>query len=362
LKLYEITGNEKELDFVRSHYTDLKNSPDYTIFGSVMEFFGGKGLRDEGCASADFVRLALHLYQITEDPHFLYDAEKALFNALYFNQYPTGDFGHHILTKNKQTVYEGVNQSSATFTIDGVSSHYRMAAWWCCTMHGLRCMQDAREQIIKLKDGALYVDLFLETNLSIQDSDLAISRITHSDYPLYYEFEWSAYIPYELYMRFPEWATRMEIYKNGKLLKVERKGNYLHIPEKINKKDVLGVGFELPIQLIDLKGKKDSSISQYFSGYIYYGPFLMGIDDGSDPVFLSEPNDNELIVESIREVDAIGKAQNGKSFPYLVARYHHAGFPSELQTMLRPVNEYALENRPNASIKFEFESENEKSP
>jgi DUF1680 family protein len=356
LKLYELTGNEEDLDFVIMRYNDLKNSTDYTVFGSVMEFFGGKGLRDEGCASADFVRLALHLFRITSDQGYLNDAEMALYNALYFNQYPTGDFGHHILTINKQVVYEEQKDKSTTFSIDGVSSHYRMAAWWCCTMHGLRCLQDVMTRVVSLKEGALYVDLYLETQVTLRGSILTISRNSSSDYPLYYEFEFINPLEDEIYLRIPAWASRMDIYKNGKPLKAEKKGNYLHIPGKINKNDRLGVGFALKIRIHGSDGRMISSSMDDFSGYIFYGPYLMGIDDVSDPDFLSEPNDNRLILESIREEEPSGKEQNGAFSLALQAKYHHSGFPSELRTILQPVKEYTFKNQPNASIKFSFES------
>ena len=356
LNLYELTRNEEDLDFVIRQFNDLKNSADYTVFGSVMEFFGGKGLRDEGCASADFVRLALHLFQITGDQGYLNDAEKALYNALYFNQYPTGDFGHHILTLNKQLAFEEQKDESAAFSIDGVSSHYRMAAWWCCTMHGLRCLQDALTQVVRLKDGALYVDLYLETRLTLPGSNLTISQYTSTDYPLYYEFEFINPLDNEIYLRIPAWADRMDIYKNGKQLKAEKKGNYLHIPDKINKNDRLGVGFGLQIRIHGPDGKMISSLKDDFSGYIFYGPYLMGIDDGTDPDFLSEPNNNRLILESIREEEPARKDQNGVFSLALQAKYHHSGFPSELRTILQPVKDYTFKDQPNACIKFSFES------
>lgn len=84
--------------------------------------------RDEGCSTADFLRLCLGLYRATGATKYLLTAENTLYNSLYFNQYFTGDFGHHNLH----------NRGSGPSTI--------MAAWWCCNMHGLRALQEVNRE------------------------------------------------------------------------------------------------------------------------------------------------------------------------------------------------------------------------
>jgi hypothetical protein len=51
LELYGYDGDIKHIEFVTNKYNDLINSNDYTIFGSVPEYFGGKGTRDEACST-----------------------------------------------------------------------------------------------------------------------------------------------------------------------------------------------------------------------------------------------------------------------------------------------------------------------
>ncbi len=127
--LYTLTKDAAHLAYAQRQFDDLLSSKDYTLFGAVKEYFGGEqpgrdhhGERDEGCSSADFVRLALQLYQATGEARYLEAAHYAIPNALAFNQYASGDFGHHFI---EQGHLEPSNPRRS---------------WWCCTMHGLRAL------------------------------------------------------------------------------------------------------------------------------------------------------------------------------------------------------------------------------
>jgi hypothetical protein len=125
--LHELRHRPEDLAFVEKNYRDLVTSPDYMPFGGVNEYFGSleehnNDLRSEGCSEADFFGLSMQLYHATGNIDYLQKAEHSLLNELSFNQFASGDFGHHHL--------------------DGRSG-YRLGdqdhkAWWCCTMHGLR--------------------------------------------------------------------------------------------------------------------------------------------------------------------------------------------------------------------------------
>ena len=131
--LYHLTGERTHLDYVQREFDDLLASDDYTLYGGVREYFGPEvegrdhsGQRDEGCSSADFVRLALQLYEATSQERYREVAHYGIINALLFNQYGSGDFGHHFLA-------HGYLQPSNP-----------RRSWWCCTMHGLRALQTLR--------------------------------------------------------------------------------------------------------------------------------------------------------------------------------------------------------------------------
>ena len=154
LQLYELTGDEGVLAYVRGTFDDLLDSDDHTMYGAVFEYFGGHGdasggahgaNRDEGCSSADFCRLALHLHEVTGEGRYLEAGEKSLVNALMYNQYPSGDFGHHFI---EEGVFAAANPRRS---------------WWCCTMHGLRALLEVRDRygLVEGPDGGLRVQLFV---------------------------------------------------------------------------------------------------------------------------------------------------------------------------------------------------------
>ncbi len=353
LKLYEITKDSTELNYVLNQYNDLVHSNDLTIFGSVMEYFGNSGSRDEGCATADFVRLSLHLYRITGNIEYLRHAENAMYNALYFNQYETGDFGHHELLPDfsKQPAV-GVKETNMKM-LTGASSYYRMAAWWCCTMHGLRSLYSLNQNMVHFHDSKAYLDLFLEAGFDKNGLTLHIDRILNPAYPLYYEIRIDTIKDKEFFIRNPYWAAGMHIALNGKPVNVTN-APFVQVPGPLKEGDIISVGFDLKKHFIDNNGNNLVPIPENFAGYYFYGPFLMGVDDTSDPVFLAEPNDNQVYIETA-ENRFSGFGENSQAPFYQVAEYRHSGFPSDLKTTLRPVKDVAFEKTPMLQIRFDFE-------
>ena len=118
----------------------------YTVSENLLwtsgppEYFAPGIARDEGCGSADWVRLNLDLGRLTARERYLAAAEEGLFNALFANQMPSGDFGHLTLT-NSGFGYGAVQ------------------AWWCCTLHGLRAFEAVRKAAFRAVASALHYDL-----------------------------------------------------------------------------------------------------------------------------------------------------------------------------------------------------------
>lgn len=169
LQLYELTGDEAVLAYVRETFDDLLDSDDHTMYGAVYEYFGGEGddsggahaaTRDEGCSSADFCRLALHLHEVTGEERYLEAGERSLVNALFYNQYPNGDFGHHFI---EEGVFAAANPRRS---------------WWCCTMHGLRALLEVRDRygLVDVPGGGVRVQLFAPGTYTNGDLSAAIGE------------------------------------------------------------------------------------------------------------------------------------------------------------------------------------------
>ncbi len=123
LELYRVTHDDQWLKKVEAEWDGIIDSGNLLPQGALPEIFKPLIARDEGCAEADWVRLNLGLWSETRNPRYLESAELSLFNEFFFNQFSTGDYGHH------------------TFTDGGVASR-SARAWWCCTFHGLRAFPD----------------------------------------------------------------------------------------------------------------------------------------------------------------------------------------------------------------------------
>lgn len=346
LVLYEYDKNPVHFNYVRGAYEDLINSVDYTIYGSVQEYFGGKGKRDEGCSTADFIRLSLHLYKLTQDISYLERAEFAIYNALYFNQYFTGDFGDHEIS----------SYSSRTDFIQ--------AAWWCCTMAGLRAMQIIRDDYFVVnKDGKIKLNLFLETDYSDNQLAFSVSRGKMADGFHFFDIliERAENPKQPLYLRKPSWTAGTKILLNGKEINPALKDGYFLLENDIKAGDLLQVGmtYQTRVILPDKNTILLGEIAEPVTGALCYGPYLMTIDNKLDYTFLSEPNNNVIYSHTVASASGIEAMSGvtGDSYVgdvYLTANYKHEGFPSYYQTILRPVSEMTWHRHPSMMVSFRF--------
>lgn len=343
LDLYAYTKDKRHLDYVTALYEELVNSPDYTAFGSVTEYFGGGfGGRDEGCSSADFVNLSLALHDLTGDIKYLERAENAVYNSLFFNQFFTGDFGHH-------KVVGDILAGDA----------YNMS-WWCCTMAGLKSMMNVRDHMIQNGED-IKLNLYMEACYDDGEAALEVSQKKP-------EGLWHAYVlnlrkmpDKKLLLRMPKWTEAMEVFVNGKKAETAREGDYLEIAQKIGAGDSLEarLKYALKIKTGDGAVISPAEIDTPISGILRCGPHMMAVDNAADFEFLAEPADNFVYAGTIEAADRdeiLGQSsgETPSKAPYLAARYKHGGFPSYAQTVFRPVSEMTYFRHPSMRITHMF--------
>jgi len=353
LQLYEYDQHKQHFDYVVKAYADLIASDDYTLFGSVKEYFGNNtwGGRDEGCSTADFIRLSLHLYQLTRDIDYLERAEFAILNALYYNQYFTGDFGSH-----------AVNRFSSRADI-------MSACWWCCTMAGLRAMQIVRNDFLaETNQGGVKINLYLDTDYSDDRVTFSIKKgMMQGDFHTYdIRFIKMADPANTFSIRQPSWADDVEIALNGKKVGYQTRNGFFVIENKITTGDLLQIRLKYQTKIITAGNQsiKLGDVKQPVVGALCYGPYVMGIDTKLDIVFSSEPNNNTVFAGTIAN-GAGNEALTGitaNSFVgdvYLTANYQHDGFPSYYQTVFRPISELTFARHPYMMISTTFASESD---
>ncbi len=292
LMLYEITQDPTQLAYVKATFDDLLASEDYSRHGAVYEYFGGHGDRDEGCSSADFVRLAFHLHALTQDEHYLAVAEEGLLNALFYNQYENGDFGNHF------------------FTDGGISPSNPRRAWWCCTMHGLRALLEVRDRyLVTQGKGATHLNLLVTTQYRSPDIAFDVQQDRGPDNSVRY------------LITFIKWdgsALRLRVPANSSL-------STTAVQPRTGDSLALLVTHEVKFhQGQDRQG--GALPERKTTGYLTYGPYLMGITQDD---FVAEPDwGNQISWKDLRP----------GTFPLsLTAAYRHGGYPGLHPVTLLPI-------------------------
>ena len=350
LLLYEYDKETRHLDYVTKAYADLVASDDYTVFGSVKEYFSdSRGGRDEGCSTADFIRLSLHLYAITGDINYLERAEFAVHNALYYNQFFTGDFGSH-----------AVNRSVSR-------SDIMSAAWWCCTMAGLRAMQIVRDDYFaEINNGKVKLNLYLDTDYSDDHVTFLMKKgKMQGDFHTYdIRFEKVTAPKLSFSFRNPAWGDDIEVSLNGHQIGYRLTNGYYVIEKELTTGDLLQIRMKYRTKIITPNNQSVSldEVKQPVFGALCYGPYVMGVDTQADIVFSAEPNNNTVFTGAITSgagndalADIIAGSFVGDA--YLTANYQHGGFPSYYQTVFRPVSELTFLRHPYMMISTTFASE-----
>jgi hypothetical protein len=110
--------------------------------GDVPEAMRPGNFRNEGCAAADWMLLNLYSAAISGESA-LYDVvENILWNALFFNQFVTGGFGHRRLLPHGYG--EWVSE-----------------AWWCCTEHCGMAMSDLARHAVTRRGKTVSINLLV---------------------------------------------------------------------------------------------------------------------------------------------------------------------------------------------------------
>ncbi|MEM1215184.1 MAG: beta-L-arabinofuranosidase domain-containing protein [Bacteroidota bacterium] len=322
LLLYELTQDPNMLDYVESTFTDLLDSEDHTVYGAVFEFFGGEtdatdagssGNRDEGCSSADFVRLSLHLHQLTGDEKYLEAGEKGLLNALYYNQYGNGDFGHHYFS-------DGVIKASNP-----------RRSWWCCTMHGLRGLLAVKNEFgITREDDQVQINLLTtqtyddgQVAFSIEQEELEAGR---EQFRIRID-NWERGIG--MILPKPDWGKDWKTHLNGKEVTVNsREKNTTLSYSGLKPGDLLELSAKFALSF-HAPGKRETEKdlpNQPTNGYLTYGPYVLGINQES---FVAEPDwANQVLLPDLVPAAAPNT---------LTTSFRHSGYPGIHPVKLVPM-------------------------
>jgi len=159
-----IYSNDNELaEFVRLRRQEILDKDCVTSNGDISECFPTSH-RNEGCSISDWVMLnLLYAYHFGDDNAYEI-AEHSLWNALYFNQFVTGGFGHRFFSKRGYLAY--VEE-----------------AWWCCTPNAGMCFAELARHVVTMKDDRLKLNFFIPGRYTVPTANGDITVTVTTKYP-----------------------------------------------------------------------------------------------------------------------------------------------------------------------------------
>ena len=159
-----IYADDRELaEFVRVRRQEILEKGGVLPNGDISEMFP-ISFRNEGCSIADWIMLNLYYAHYYNDAQAYAEAEHALWNALYFNQFVTGGFGQRYLSRHGYRTY--VEE-----------------AWWCCTPNAGTCMAELARQVVTVRNGELKLNFLIPGRYTVQTPEGEVVVTVTTGYP-----------------------------------------------------------------------------------------------------------------------------------------------------------------------------------
>jgi uncharacterized protein len=215
---YELTGDSSLNNAARFFWDTVVNERSYVIGGnSDGEHFSPKEHLSqalgpnttETCNTYNMLKLTRHLFCWDPQEAYAEYYERALYNQILCSQNPeTGMMCYYVpLRSGSHKSYNG-----------------RTDAFWCCTGTGIENHAKYTDSIYFHNDQALYVNLFIASELDWKAKGLTLKQET--DFPdqstSRLTFNCKERVKLELKLRHPFWATSgFEVRVNGKIIREE---------------------------------------------------------------------------------------------------------------------------------------------
>jgi DUF1680 family protein len=338
MNLYSETKDAKLLRQCEDSWRQITASRDLLITGGVPEGWSPNNHRTEGCGEADWVRLNLALWPATENDRYLAMAEKAIFNEFAFNQFASGDYGHHVYTET------------------GLPAAGAVRAWWCCSLHGLRCFPDIRQSAFRSTPHGLSYDMPVDGRIDTPGLAAVAEATLGTDASARIRILRSDERPTPIDIRKPAWAVELEhrIETPGRQFPTEAASadspGSVRVRGPWKAGDVLIVRYKIKQRSEPVGGGRLS---------FWYGPWLLGASSADNPAYFNElTTQNELLDEGASRFDP-SRSGGAYSIPEAATRFRYAQaeYPDQPGTViLRPIAEQT--GQPTASWEVSFRRRN----
>src|SRR5690606_9650557 len=282
---YELEGKEEYHDIAKFFWNTVVDHHTF-VTGSNSDrekFFKPDNLSEhltgytgESCNVYNMLKLTQHLFAHEPNVKYADYYETALYNHILEQQDPaTGMIAYFLpMLPGAHKVYSTPEQS-----------------FWCCVGTGFENHAKYGEAIYYHDHDALYINLFIASELSWKDKGVKIRQETAFPQEETYVITIRTETPTDmsLHIRYPSWATSGATVKvNGKKINIkQRPGSYIAINQRWNDGDKIEVNFPMALKIVPTP---DDPNKVAFT----YGPIVlagkMGTKGMKEPAPYSNPN------------------------------------------------------------------------
>jgi DUF1680 family protein len=327
MELNATTHNSKLLDRCELAWEEITASRDLLITGGVPEGWSPNNHRTEGCGEVDWVRLNLQLWKATSNSKYLASAERAIFNELAFNQFSTGDFGHRVYTET------------------GLPAAGAARAWWCCTLHGLRCFPDIYENAFRSTSSGISYDIPVNGKIeSPALSAIAEPDLSHTG-TVRIRITKASKERARLAIRKPEWAESVQLRGQNVTRISAIDTNYVGVEKVWTGAEIIEIKYAMK-----LRSEPSGNDREAF----WYGPWLLGASATDNPAYFNELTTENRLLGTPASISGLG-AQPSFSVPIAATQlgYSQAEYPDQPgQVTLRAIAEQT--GHPTTSWELRF--------
>ena len=275
IRRYEITGDERDLQIARNFWEIVVRDHTYAIGGnSYYEYFYEAGkLNDkladnttETCNTYNMLKLTQHLFGLQPSARLMDFYEKALYNHILASQNPeTGMTTYYVSLRMGGRKQFGDYRHSFS----------------CCMGTGMENHVKYHENIFyQGKDGSLFVNLFIPSELHWEDRGIRITQQTNIPENDRSEITIIGKRPgkFPIRIRNPYWVRNIAIDVNGKRVaaSTDRFG-YLVLNRRWKNNDRITIHLPSDLHYEAMPDNPDRRA-------IFYGPVLIAGDFGKEPL------------------------------------------------------------------------------
>jgi hypothetical protein len=279
LRYYEITGQKDLLPQVEKRYKLYRKQAMTENFENFNWFERPEWT--ESCAIVDSYLLAVQLWQYTQTPAYLEDAQLIYYNAIGHTQRANGGFGC----------------DNCPGPVDNFLSVKADEAFWCCTMRGGEGLARAVQYSYFTKADTVIIPSFNTSSVSLKLNGSPVTIEQKTAYPFENKVTFnierlnkSTQINLKLFV--PLWIHDPVITINQKPIDFRIENNFLIISLEIQAGDVIEYSFSMISRIESVANVAHSKTEDV---RLFFGPLLLGYEGESD---IKIPKNAEVVNDS----------------------------------------------------------------